>query len=393
VAVLPARCGAFRLDRMMSSGWYDPAARPGAKRGPIGRAVQQFDRLFEWITKGYRGLIRWALKYRKTVLFIALLSFVGSFMLFGRVGVEFIPVTDNGIFTVSVETPPGSSKEATAAKLMQAEAIVRTYPEVERTYSTVAGGLAAAGANSGTMTVTMIEKSQRSITPEQFMPTIGQALRAVPGADFQVTAASGLGSSSAPVSITLYGDSFDVLGRVADQLEAELAKIGGLINSSYSLDEAQPVVGIRINRDLADNLGVSMGQIAATLGPLISGEEVAHWTAQNGQVYSVVVRLPESLRNDIDAIGNLPIAQSGITGSNRMITLNQVAEVVESTGPATINRQNLQRGVTVEAYLEGVELGSVTAQLQQAVNNLDLPTGYRTSFGGDVEQITDTMGA
>src|SRR5690606_16472880 len=115
VAVLISLFVAFTLDPMMSSGWYDPPAHPGAKRGPIGRAVQQFDRLFEWITQGYRGLIRWALKYRKTVLCIALLSFVGSFFLFGRVGVEFIPVTDNGIFTVSVETPAGSSKEATAA--------------------------------------------------------------------------------------------------------------------------------------------------------------------------------------------------------------------------------------------------------------------------------------
>ena len=393
VAVMISLFVAFTLDPMMSSVWYDPAAHPNAKRGPIGKAVQQFDRLFNWITEGYRGLIRWSLKYRKTVLMIALLSFVGSFMLFGRVGVEFIPVTDNGIFTISVETPAGSSKEATAAKLRQAEDIVRTYPVVERTYSTVAGGLAATGANAGTMTVTMVDKSRRDITPDQFMPTIRQALQAIPGADFQVTAASGLGGSSAPVSITLYGDSFNVLERLSDQLEGALREIPGLINITSSLDEAQPVVGIRINRDLADNLGVSMGQIATTLGPLISGEEVADWTAQNGQVYSVVVRLPEALRNDVDAIGNLPIAQSGATGSSGMITLNQVAEVVESTGPATINRQDLQRGVTVEAFLEGVELGTITPQLQQAVDNLDLPTGYRTSFGGEVEQIADTMGA
>jgi HAE1 family hydrophobic/amphiphilic exporter-1 len=393
IAVLISLFVAFTLDPMMSSVWYDPAANPNAKRGPIGKAVQQFDRLFEWITSGYRGLIRWSLKFRKTVLFIALLSFVGSFLLFPRVGVEFIPVTDNGIFTVSVETPAGTAMEATAAKLRQAEDIIRQYPEVERTYSTIAGGLAASGANAGTMTVTMVDKSQRTVTPQEFMPGIRRALEAIPGADFQVSAASGLGGTSAPVSITLYGDSFTVLQRLSDQLEAQLTQIPGLINVTSSLDEAQPVVGIRIDRDLADNLGVSMNQIAATLGPLISGQDVANWTAQNGQVYSVVVRLPESLRNDVDAIGNLPIAQSGATGSSAMITLSQVAEVVESTGPATINRQDLQRGVTIEAFLEGVELGTVQPQLQQAVDSLDLPTGYRTSFGGEVEQINETFGA
>jgi len=393
VAVLISLFVAFTLDPMLSSVWYDPAAHPGARRGPVGRAVQQFDRFFGWLTDGYRHLIRWGLKHRKSVLLIALLSFVGTFFLFPKVGVEFVPVTDNGIFTISVETPAGSSKEATAAKLRQAETVVRGFAEVERTYSTVAGGLSSAGANSGTMTVTLVDKDERDVTPEQLMPRVRNALRSVPGADFQVSAASGLGGSSAPVSITLYGDSFEVLGRLADQLETELAQIPGLINISSSLDEAQPVVGIRVDRDLADSLGVSMNQIAATLGPLIAGEDVADWTAQNGQVYSAVVRLPESLRDDVDGIGNLPIALTGTSGSGQMITLGQVADVVQSTGPATINREDLQRGVTVEAYLEGVELGSVTPQLQQAVNRIELPSGYRTSFGGDVEQIADTMGA
>lgn len=393
VAVLISLFVAFTLDPMMSSVWYDPAAHPNAKRGPIGKAVQQFDRLFEWITDGYRGLIHWALKFRKTVLFIAFLSLVGAVALFPRVGVEFIPVTDTGIFTVSVETPSGSSREATAAKLRQAETVIRSFPEVERTYSTVAGGIAASGANSGSMTVTLVDKSLRDITPQEIMPRVRTALEAVPGADFQISAASGLGGSSAPVSITLYGDQFSVLSRLSDQLEGELAKIPGLINITSSVDAAEAVVGIRINRDLADNLGISMNQIATTLGPLISGEDVADWTAQNGQVYSVVVRLPEDLRSDVDAIGNLPIAQSGATGSSQMITLSQVAEVVESTGPSTINRQDLQRGVTVEAYLDGVELGTVTPQLQAAVDGLDFPTGYSSSFGGEVEQIGDTMGA
>ncbi|HWV21788.1 MAG TPA: efflux RND transporter permease subunit [Devosia sp.] len=389
VAVLISLFIAFTLDPMMSSVWYDPAANPNAKRGPIGKAVQQFDRLFEWITGGYEHLIRWGLKFRKTVLSIALLSFVGTFFLFPLVGVEFMPATDNGNFTVTVETPAGSSKEYTASKVRQAEKVIRAFPVVETTYSTIAGGLQSSGANSGTMTVTLVPKSQRDVTPIEFMPEIRRALEAVPGATFQVAAASGVGGSSAPVSITLYGDSFEVLGRLADGLMADMAKIKGLIDIKSSLDEAQPVVGITINRDLADSLGVSVSQIASTMAPLISGDDVSDWTAANGQVFSVVVRLPDYLRNDIDAIGNLPIA----TGSSGMITLSQVADVVESRGPATINRQDLQRGVTIEANIEGVELGTITPQLQQAVDRIDFPTGYRSSFGGDVEQIGDTMGA
>lgn len=393
VAVLISLFVAFTLDPMMSSVWYDPAANPNAKRGPVGRAVQQFDRLFEWVTQGYRNLIRWGLKYRKSVLLIALLSLVGSIMLFPRVGVEFVPATDTGIFTVTVETPAGSSKDYTASKLRQAEAIIGAVPEVKTTYSTIAGSMAASGSNSGTLTVTLVDKELRDRSPDQVMPEIRRALEAVPGATFQVAVASMLGAGTAPVSVTLYGDSFEVLERLADELMADMGRIGGLIDIASSLDEAQPVIGIRINRELADSLGISLGQIAATLGPLISGEEVADWTAPNGQVYSVVVRLPEDLRNDVEAIGNLPIAQSGATGSSAMITLNQVADIIESTGPATINRQDLQRGVTITASTEGVELGTILPQLQAAIDRLDFPTGYRSSFGGEVEQIADTFGS
>lgn len=393
VAVLISLFVAFTLDPMMSSVWYDPASNPNAKRGPIGRAIQQFDRFFEWVTESYRHLIRWGLKYRKTVLMIAVLSLVGALALFPRVGVEFVPATDTGIFTVTTETPAGSTKEHTAQKLRQAETVLRQIPEVDRTYSTIAGGLASSGANTGTLTVTLVSSEERTRSPQDLMPEARRFLEAVPGAKFQVSAASGLGQSSAPVSITLYGDSFVELGRLADQLMAEMEKIDGLIDITSSLDDAQSIVGINVDRELANNLGVSMAQVAATMGPLISGEEVVDWTAPNGEISSLVVRLPESLRNDLEAISNLPIAQSGATGSNGMITLGQVAEVVASTGPATINRQDLQRGVTVEAYLSGVELGTVTPALQAAVNGLEFPTGYHSSFGGEVEQIADTMGA
>ena len=392
VAVLISLFVAFTLDPMLSSVWYDPAAHPGVKRGPVGKAIEQFDRLFGRITEGYRHLIRWALRFRKTVLAIAALSLVGAVALFPLVGVEFVPAVDNGTFTITVETPAGSSKDYTARKLRQAERVVRTFPEVTGTYSTVAGGLTG-GANSGSMTVTLVDVSERGRTPLDLMPEVRDALVAVPGADFQVSAASGLGTSSAPVSITLFGDSFDVLRQLADRLIVELDQIDGLINIKSSLDEAQPVVGISVDRDRANDLGVSMAQIASTLQPLISGEEVVDWTSPAGRVFSVVVRLPEELRNDIEGIGNLPIAQSGATGSSEMIRLNQVADVVESNSPATINRQDLQRGVTVEAYLDGVELGAITGKLQQAVDSLDFPTGYRSSMGGEVEQIGETMGA
>ncbi len=126
VAVLISLFVAFTLDPMLSSVWYDPAAREGAKRGPVGRAVAQFDRFFQLVAGGYRRLLRWCLKHRKTTLATAVVAFFASFALFPLVGVEFVPAVDTSEFRVSLETPVGSSIDYTAEKAGQLDALLIT---------------------------------------------------------------------------------------------------------------------------------------------------------------------------------------------------------------------------------------------------------------------------
>ncbi|KKB82892.1 nodulation protein NolG [Devosia limi DSM 17137] len=392
VAVLISLFVAFTLDPMMSSVWYDPAANPNAKRGPIGRAIAGFDRFFERINGGYRGVLRWCLKHRKTTLSVALASFIGTFFMFPLVGVEFVPATDTGEFQVDVETPTGSSIDYTASKIRQVDATLKRFPEVEGTYATINAGTTS-GDNRATIVVTMVDQSERDRSPQDMTGPVREALAQIPGADFMVGAAGGLGSVAAPISITIYGDNFTVLEQLADRLVGSMRQIEGLEDIESSMDAAQPVIGVRINRDLASDLGVSLQQIGSTLGPMLGGEEVTDWTAPNGNNYTVTVRLPEWARDNVEALGSLPITQSGATGSNAMVRLDQVAEIVQSQGPGEILRQDLSRQVSVTANISGVELGAVTGQLQSAVDALDLPTGYRVSMGGDVEQLAETAGA
>ncbi|KFC70652.1 RND multidrug efflux transporter, acriflavin resistance protein [Devosia sp. LC5] len=393
VAVLISLFVAFTLDPMMSSVWYDPAAHPDAKRGPIGRTVAQFDRFFQWIGEGYRGVLRWCLKFRKTTLAIAVASFIGTFFLFPLVGVEFVPATDNGEFQVDIETPTGSSIDYTASKVRQIDATLKRFPEVAGTYATINAGTTS-GDNKATIVVSMVEKAERSRSPVQMTEPVRLALQQIPGVETSVGAAGGLGGGvSAPISIILYGDNFTVLDQLARQLMAKLEAIDGLIDVKSSLDDAQPVLGVRIERDLASDLGVNLQQIGSTLGPMLGGEEVTDWTAPNGDNYTVTVRLPEWARDDVETLGSLPITQSGATGSNAMVRLDQVAQIVQSEGPGEILRRDLSRQVSVTANLSGVELGSVTAALQAAVDSIEMPVGYRTSMGGDVEELNETAGA
>jgi len=392
VAVMISLFVAFTLDPMLSSVWYDPAAHQGARFGPVGRAVAQFDRLFQWIGRGYRRLLRWCLKFRKTTLGVALAAFVGSFFLFPLVGVEFVPAVDTSEFQVSVETPIGSSMDYTAGKTRQIDAVLKTLPEVSGTYVTINAGTTT-GNNRATIAVSMVPPEARTRTPQDMIEPARALLQQIPGAAVTVGAAGGLGGVASPVQITIYGDSLPVLSGLADELVGKLQQIEGLQDVESSLAAAQPVLGIRVDRDLASDLGVSLQQIGAALRPMLGGESVSDWTAPDGKNYSVIVRLPEWARDDVDALASLPIAQSGATGSMQLIRLDQVATIVQSQGPGEILRQNLSRQVGVTANLAGVELGAVTGALQTAVDSLDLPTGYRVSLGGDVEQLADTAAA
>lgn len=387
VAVLISLFVAFTLDPMMSSVWYDPASEPNAKRGPIGRLVAKFDDFFSWLSEGYRRVLRWALVHRLATLGMAVVLFFSSFLLLPMVGIEFVPPEDNSEFTVEIETPQGSSLAYTGEKVRQIEALLREMPEVERTYATINAGQSASGENSASILVSMVPPGQRTRMPHEMTGPAREVLAQVPGITSVVGVSGGMGGGvSKPVQVTLYGDSFATLGNLADQLTAKLAGIKGLADIESSLEAAQPVVGIRVNQDLASEVGVSMQQIGAILQPMLSGEEVSEWTSPNEDTYKLIVRLPPQERDQVEALYSLPIARTDTS----VVRLGDVADVAMSTGPGEIQRKDLTRQITIDANISGVTIGDVMPAIQQAIDEMELPPGYRISMGGDAEQLGNT---
>jgi HAE1 family hydrophobic/amphiphilic exporter-1 len=138
---------------------------------------------------------------------------------------------------------------------------------------------------------------------------------------------------------------------------------------------------------------VSLQLVGATLSPMLSGQTVSEWTTPAGETLDVVVRLPKEARRDAAVLGALPIMQSGATGVSGVVRLDQVGTIVQSQGPGEINREDRDRSVRVTANLDGVKIGAVTAQLQAAMEGLDIPLGYRIATGGDAEQMADITGS
>ncbi len=389
VAVLISLFVSFTLDPMLSSIWYDPAADPKARRGLIGRAVAKFDAFFVALGEAYTRLLKRALRFRKTTLAIALAAFAGGLALFPLVGAEFVPASDTGEFQVDMKLPVGASLDRTAAKIAQVDALLRAeFDEVQSTYATVNSGTTS-GDNNATILALLTPREERDRTPMDLTGPARVALQAIPGARFTVGAASGMGNVATPIQLNIYGADIDVLERLAGELGAALKAIDGLVDISTTLDDPQPTLGIRIDREAASDLGVSLQQVGNTLKPMLGGQMVSEWTSPQGDSFDVVVRLPEDARADAAALLALPISQS--TGG--IIRLDQVATIVASEGPGEINREDRDRSVRVTANLDGVTLGDANPAVQEAIDGLDLPLGYRTGTGGESEDMADTMAA
>ncbi|AEM41017.1 RND multidrug efflux transporter, acriflavin resistance protein [Ketogulonicigenium vulgare] len=390
VAVSISMFVAFTLDPMLSSIWYDPAADKTAKKGPIWKLINHFDVFFEHLSHGYRRVLRWSLRHRFTTLFIALLALVGAFALIPRVGGEFAPAGDSSEFTVTLETPAGSSLDYTALKVQQATDILNTFPEVIRTYATVASGSSVDGTTTATITVAMVPSLERTITPTEITIPVRQALTALPGVEVKVAAAGGMGMTSAPIQIRVQGESLNVLGELSDDLVGRLRGITGLADVTSSMSVAQPVLGVRINRDAASDLGLSLGSIGNMLQPMMAGTDVGDWTDDADNSFTVYIRLPSEIRSDAAELGKLPV---GVGSDGTLIQLAQVADIVQSVGASEINRYNQMRTVLVEANIEGVDFTTAMAATQSAIDALDLPPGYRAGMGGEAEDLGEAAGS
>lgn len=391
VAVLISLFVAFTLDPMLSSVWYDPSADPNRKKGPIWKLVNLFDLFFTGVARAYVSLLRLCLRFRKLTLLTVLGALVGSLSLVPLVGLEFMPQTDNGEFQVSVETPVGSSLDYTASKLRQVDSVLREFPEVAHTYATVASGTSTTGNNTAQILVTMVERDQRSRTPQDMSRPVREALAVIPGIDITVGTPSPMGGSSSPIDIAISGQSLQVLEPLSEDLIQRLEAIPGLVDVSSSLELAQPVLGVRVDRDLASDQGVSIAQVGQALSPMLGGEKVGDWTDPQGRIYDLNVQLPEDMRNDPELLGALPIAFS--PSGEGMLRLDQVAEIVPSLGASQINRRDGLRTIQITANLAGATLGEVLPAVQAAMAELDLPPGYRVSTGGDQENLSESGGS
>ncbi len=398
-AVMISMFVSFTLDPMLSSVWHDPSIHAhGHKTAPvtfydktIGRVTGWFDRATDALAEGYQHILRWSLVHKLATMVIALAVFVLSVVMVPLLGTEFVPKADFSETTLNFYTPVGSSLEATEAKAKQVEAILREMPEVRYTLSTINTGNAQ-GKMYASIYVRLVDRKDRSRSVDQMSDVLRERLKTVPGITVTHVGLLDAVGGQKQVEFSLQGPDLRELERLTKIVTEKIRGIPGLVDLDTSAKPDKPVIALDVKREVASDLGLSVAPMAASLRTLVAGTTVGNWRAPDDQTYDVNVRLAPEARTTPADLERLPFALAVADGTTRIVRLNQVASVTESTGANQINRRDLTREVAVNANVSQRSAGEVSNDIKKALETVTFPPGYRYQFGGSTKNMAESFG-
>jgi HAE1 family hydrophobic/amphiphilic exporter-1 len=388
----------FTLDPMLSSIWHDPSiadhGRIGEKRNwydkTIGRVTGWFDHSTEVLAQAYQGILRWALVHKLATVALAIAVFVTSVLMVPLLGTEFVPKADFSEMSVNFYTPVGSSLEATEAKTQQVESILRAFPEVRYTLSTINTGNAQ-GKIYASVYVRLVDRKARSRSVDQMGVVLRERMKHIAGITVTHVGLLDPIGGNKPVTFSILGGDTAELERLTLLALEKIRDTPGLVDLDSSVKPNKPTLDIQIRRDAASDLGLNVGQIGNALRTLVAGRTVGNWRASDDQTYDVNVRLAPEARNSTQDMEQLPFTLSNPDGTTRLVRLNQVASVVPSTGPNQINRRELTREVSISANTAGRSAGEVSADIKTAMDTIAMPPGYRYQFSGSTKDMAESF--
>ncbi len=399
-AVLISMFVSFTLDPMLSSIWHDPSIEAHGKHHQpvtfydktIGRITGLFDRGTDALVDIYQSILRWALSHKLTTVAIALGIFVGSIFMVPLLGTEFVPKSDFSETNLTFNTPVGSSLEVTEARAREVEAVIRSFPEVRYTLTTINTG-SAQGKIYASIYIRLVDRKERSRGVDAMSAVLRQRLRQVPGIIVTHVGLLDPVGGQKQISFSIQGADMGELSRLTEVALDKIRNVPGLVDVDSSLKPNKPTLDVQVRREAASDMGLSVVQIGNALRTLVAGETVGNWRAPDDQTYDVNVRLSPQSRNQPSDLDALPFTVGlNADGSARIVRLNQVARVVESTGSNQINRRDLTREVAISGNVSGRSAGEVSSDIKTAMDSIAMPPGYSYKFSGSVKDMAEAFG-
>ena len=347
----------------------------------------------------YAPVLQTSLRWRVPVL-VAAVALVGICgWLASRMGSEFIPSLDEGdlaLFTVRI---PGTSLSQSVEMQTQLERALSDLPEVKTYFSRVGTAEVATDPMPPSAGDGYVMLKDRDSWPDpdktkaELVEEIEERLNKVPGNAFEVgqpvqlrvnELISGVRSD---LGIKVFGDDLAQLLKSGNAIAAILGSVRGAESVRVEQIAGLPVLSVEPNRDAMDRYGLNIADVQDVLAAATGGEEAGQ-VFEGDKRFDVVVRLPEQLRNDLDALERLPIPLPEADAARSYVPLGEVASLSLAPGPNQISRENGKRRVVVTTNVRGRDLGSFVAEARTKIEKqLKLPPGYWLGYGGTFEQL------
>ena len=378
-----------------------------------GRIEEGESRVMRGAKRIYARALDVALRRPAWVLGSAAVLLLASLFAASRMGTEFIPSLDEGDVALHALRIPGTSLTQAVSMQTALERALRSVPEVETTFAKIGTAEVATDPMPPSVADGFVMMKDRADWPnprkskDEVVRELEAAVARVPGNNYEFTQPIEMRMNEliagvrSDVAVKVFGDDLELLRVAGDEIAEVLERIPGAADVKAEQVTGLPMLEVGIDRAALARYGLSQDEVQEVLRTAIGGS-VAGQVFEGDRRFDVVVRLPEALRVDTEAIERLPILLPEHTGEaaparwprraavaeNAFVPLGAVAKLSVGTGPNQISRENGKRRVVVTANVRGRDIGSFVAEAEQRIRaEVTLPSGYWSTWGGQFEQL------
>lgn len=370
----------------------------------IGKRVAEKENIvMQGAKRLYAPVLDFAMANKPVVLTFALVTVVLSGLLATRMGSEFVPSLNEGDFAIQALRIPGTSLSQSVTMQQQLERTLKeAHPEIERIFARTGTAEIASDPMPPNISDGYIMLKPEAQWPEpkktrdELLAAVQQTIARIPGSNYEFSQPiqlrfneliSGVRSD---VAVKLFGDDMDVLNKTAAEISTVLGQVPGATAVKVEQTTGLPMLTVDIDRERAARYGLNVADVQEMVATAVGGTE-AGTLFQGDRRFDIIVRLPENLRNDLEAIKRLPVAlprNPGANGNASFIPLGEVATLNIAPGPNQISREDGKRRIVISANVQGRDIGSFVPEAEAAIREqVDIPAGYWTTWGGQFEQL------
>ncbi|WP_310494068.1 CusA/CzcA family heavy metal efflux RND transporter [Dechloromonas sp.] len=377
---------------------------PAAVALLIGDKVSEKEnRLMRWAKRAYAPMLDRVMLNKPLVLTVAAVAVILSALLATRMGSEFVPSLNEGDIALHALRIPGTSLTQAIEMQTELERTIKQFPEVERIFAKLGTAEIATDPMPPSVADNFVMLKPQSAWPDpgrdkiELVNALQAAVAKVPGNNYEFTQPiqmrfnellSGVRSD---VAVKVFGDDMATMNSTAGEIAEVLEKVPGAADVKVEQTTGLPMMTIQIDREKTARLGVNVGDVQEAIAIAVGGRE-AGVLFQGDRRFDIIVRLPERLRGDMEAMKQLPIHmpmdEAGGQTRRAYLQLGDVASFEVAPGPNQISREDGKRRVVVTANVRGRDIGSFVAEAEQKIQQrVKVPAGYWTTWGGTFEQL------